>query len=167
MTSSPGTSSTARRANEALPAIYKQALLYSEVCRGWYWRSIRIKRLSSLIGRLLTFVLAAFGIAAPLMAAVMTEDSHKLLCSQLAVIALAGRRVQLADRVFGWSSGWLRYISTVTAMENLTRKFQMEWGLYIVNLQRPVALEDIRPLFELAQRFQTQLGELQSTETDG
>jgi len=157
-----------KAATDALPAIYKQAILYSEDCRGWYWRSIRIKRLSSLIGRLLTFVLAAFGIAAPLMAAVMTQDSHKLLCSQLAVIALAvAGVVQLADRVFGWSSGWLRYISTVTAMENLTRKFQMEWGLYIVNLQRPVAVEDIRPLFELAQRFQIQLGELQSTETDG
>lgn len=156
-----------KAASEALPAIYKQALAYSHDCRGWYWRSIRIKRLSSLIGRLLTFLLAAFGIAAPLMAAVMPE-AYKLLCSQLAVIALAvAGVVQLADRVFGWSSGWLRYISTVTAMENLTRKFQLEWGLYAVNLQRPAGIEDIRPLFELAQRFQLQLGELQATETDG
>src|SRR6185436_16692847 len=72
-----------------------------------------------------------------------------------------------ADRVFGWSSGWLRYISTVTAMENLTRQFQLEWAVFVVNLEKPVTNAEIRPLFEIAQRFQHQLGDLQANETDG
>lgn len=153
---------------EALPAIYNHALAFSTECRGWYWRSIRNKRLISLLSRVFTFALVACGIAAPLVAAIWTDQQDKLLCSQLAVVALAlAGVVQLADRVFGWSSGWLRYISTVTAMENLTRKFQMEWGLYFVNLQKTIAAEEIRPLVELAQRFQIQLGELQASETDG
>lgn len=154
--------------HEALPVIYRQALRFSQDCRGWYWKSIRNKRLTSLVSRLITFLLAAIGVAAPLVAAVMTRDEDKLMLSQLAVVSLAVAGVtQLADRVYGWSSGWIRYISTVTAMENLTRKFQMEWALYCVNLQRPVAQEDVRPLFEIAQRFQIQLGEMQATETDG
>jgi hypothetical protein len=154
--------------HEALPAIYSHAVTFSHECRGWYWKSIRNKRLISLIARLVTFLLAGFGVAAPLIAAVWPKDADRLLWSQLAVVALAVAGVmQLADRVFGWSSGWLRYIATVTAMENLTRGFQMEWSIYFVNLDRPVVSSDIRPLFEVAQRFQIQLGELQASETDG
>lgn len=153
---------------EALPAIYRQAMTFSHDCRGWYWKSISNKRLTSLVSRLLTFLLAGIGVASPLVAAVASSNEDKLMLSQLAVVALAVAGVtQLADRVFGWSSGWIRYISTVTAMENLTRKFQMEWALYCVNLQRALAAEDVRPLFEIAQRFQIQLGEMQATETDG
>jgi len=151
-----------------LPAIYDHTVAYSHTCRGWYWKSIRNKRLISLIARLSTFLLAGFGVAAPLIAAVWSEASDKLLWSQLAVIALAVAGVmQLADRVFGWSSGWLRYISTVTAMENLTRQFQLEWAVFVVNLEKPVTNAEIRPLFEIAQRFQHQLGDLQANETDG
>lgn len=153
---------------EVLPAIYNHAVAFSHECRGWYWKSIRNKRLISLIARLVTFLLAGFGVAAPLIAAVWPKDADRLLWSQLAVVALAVAGVmQLADRVFGWSSGWLRYIATVTAMENLTRQFQMEWAVYFVNLEKPVTSSEIRPLFEVAQRFQDQLGELQANETDG
>jgi hypothetical protein len=153
---------------EALPAIYQHAVVYSNECRGWYWRSIRNKRLISLITRLLTFGLGGFGVAAPLIAAIWSEDQERLVWSQFAVIALAvAGLMQLADRVFGWSSGWLRYISTVTAMENLTRRFQMEWALHFINRGTAEGGSEIRPLFELAQRFEIQLGDLQAAETDG
>jgi hypothetical protein len=153
---------------EALPAIYHHAIVYSNQCRGWYWKSIRNKRLISLVTRILTFGLGGLGVAAPLIAAIWSGDTQRLVWSQLAVIALAvAGLLQLADRVFGWSSGWLRYISTVTAMENLTRRFQMEWALYFVNRGATQGPCEIRPLFELAQRFETQLGDLQAQETDG
>jgi len=153
---------------EALPAIYDHTVRFSDACRGWYWKSVRTKRWVSLFSRLVTLMLAGFGVAAPLIAAMAGTDAEKLHWSQFAVIALAmAGMVQLTDRVFGWSSGWLRYIATVTAMENLTRQFQLEWAVYLVNLERPAGPGEVRPLFEIAQRFQTQLGELQVTETDG
>lgn len=154
--------------DHALPAIYDCALKFSTKCRDWYWTSIRNKRLVSTASRFFTFLLAAFGVVAPLAAAIWSADEDKLLWTQLAVIALAAAGlVQLADRVFGWSSGWLRYISTVTAMENLTRQFQLEWAVHFVNLEHNAQDGGIRPLFDLAQRLQTQLGELQTSETDG
>jgi hypothetical protein len=153
---------------EALPAIYEHTVRFSDACRGWYWKSIRTKRWVSLVSRLMTLALAGFGIAAPLIAAMEGTAEEKLQWSQFAVIALAmAGMVQLTDRVFGWSSGWLRYIATVTAMENLTRQFQLEWAVYFVNLERSAGPGEVRPLFEIAQRFQTQLGELQATETNG
>lgn len=157
-----------KAASEALPAIYDHAVAYSNMCRGWYWRSIRAKRLISLIARLLTFFLGAFGVAAPLIAAIWPNDGDKLLWSQLAVVALAmAGLAQLADRVFGWSSGWLRYISTVTIMENLTRRFQMDWATYFINRGITDTPCEVKPLFEIAQQFQIELGEIQSDETNG
>lgn len=155
-------------AKESLPAIYEHAVAYSNTCRGWYWRSIRRKRMISLVTRLLTFTLGAFGVSAPLIAAIWSLDEHKLLWSQLAVVALAmAGLAQLADRIFGWSSGWLRYISTVTAMENLTRQFQMDWAMYFINRGITDTAGEVKPLFEIAQRFELQLGALQSDETNG
>jgi SMODS and SLOG-associating 2TM effector domain 2 len=155
-------------AKESLPAIYEHAVAYSNACRGWYWRSIRNKRLISLVARLFTFLLGAFGVSAPLIAAIWSRDDHKLLWSQLAVVALAmAGLAQLADRIFGWSSGWLRYISTVTAMENMTRRFQMDWAMYFVSRGITESPAEVKPLFEIAQKFEVQLGDLQSDETNG
>ena len=153
---------------ESLPAIYDHAVAFSNVSRGWYWRSIRNKRLISLLTRLLTFSLGVFGVSAPLIAAIWSRDDHKLLWSQLAVVALAmAGLAQLADRIFGWSTGWLRYISTVTAMENLTRQFQMDWAMYFINRGLSDAPAEVKPLFEIAHKFEVQLGALQSDETNG
>jgi hypothetical protein len=58
------------------------------------------------------------GITLPLLAALGDVPKDKLFLTQLSVasLVLAGL-VQFADRVFGWSSGWMRYMSLVTAME--------------------------------------------------
>jgi len=154
--------------NLALQAIYAHVEAFSSKSREWYWVSIRNKRLKSTIARFITFLLAAFGVVAPIIAAIWQLDEAKFLWSQLAVVALAvAGMMQLADRVFGWSSGWLRYMSTVTEMENATRQFQLEWAMYFVDLRRSVTAEEVKPLFDMAQRFQARLGELQSSETDG
>lgn len=153
---------------EALAAIYDHATEFSMKCRQWYWTSIRSKRRVSTSTRLLTVVLGGFGIVAPIIAAICSPDGTKLLWSQSAVAALAlAGLMQLADRVFGWSSGWLRYISTVTAMEHLTRQFQLDWAAYFVKLGRSVAAADMRPAFELAQCFEGRLSDLQTRETEG
>jgi hypothetical protein len=151
----------------ALPAIYGHAEGFSARCRAWYWQSIRHKRLVSTGARLAAFALAAFGVVAPLVTAIWSQDGERLAWSQLAVAALAlAGLTQLADRVFGWSSGWLRYMSTVTAMENLTRQFELEWAAYFIALGREVLPAEVRAVFDIAQRFEVQVADLQKRETD-
>jgi hypothetical protein len=155
-----------KQTNDALPAIYQHAEEFSGRCRTWYWHSIRRKRLVSTSARLAAFILGAFGVTAPLMAALGSESSERLLWSQLAVAALAlAGLAQLADRVFGWSSGWLRYISTVTSMEDLTRQFELDWAGHFIKDGRCQSTE-VRPLFDIAQRFELEIAALQKRETD-
>jgi len=150
-----------------LPAIYCHAENLSKAKCTWYWESIKSKRLSSLGVRLLTFTLLIVGTVLPILAGLGEKPEVRLQCTQLGVAALVfAGLLQVADRVFGWSSGWLRYITTVTAMENLTLKFELDWASYIVDKGSKIGDGDTNPLFDLAKRFEDDISKLQSDETD-
>jgi hypothetical protein len=153
--------------DQALPRIYKRAHEYSARVRGWYWVSIGRKRRGSIINRALSFALLAVGAVLPLLATVPTDESDKLLGTQLAVasLALAGL-LQAMDKIFGWSSGWLRYITTVTAMEGATRRFDLTWASYIIDKGGALGAADRKPLFDLAKDLETEISGLQAEETD-
>lgn len=157
----------AKPCDEAVQSIYEHASGTSVTICQWYWTSIRTKRKTSLCCRFLTFALLILGTVLPILAALKSEPEVRLQFTQFGVAALAfGGLLQVADRVFGWSSGWLRYITTVTAMENLTRKFELDWAGYILNLRGALTESDSKQLFDLAKRFEDDIVQLQSDETD-
>lgn len=136
---------------EALASIYARVGATSQQMCAWYWRSIRTKRWTSLGARGVAFALLVAGTVLPLLAAVQATVELRLLLTQSAVALLAAAGLALmADRVFGWSSGWMRYITTVTTMENLTRAFELAWGRHLVALEGPPAVADVKALFDLA-----------------
>lgn len=151
---------------EALASIYAHVAASSSMMCTWYWVSIRTKSRTSLSARSIAFVLLVLGTSLPIFAAIQAEAADKLLFTQWAValLAVAGL-TQVADRVFGWSSGWMRYITTVTTMENLTRAFELEWAKYIVSKNAPLDLTDIKTLFDLAKGLEQELTKLQADET--
>ena len=152
---------------ETLKSIYSHAVNFSDTASRWYWTSIQTKKRSSLIIRFITFLLLIAGTVLPIMAGLNDDTQARLQCTQYGVVALAcAGLLQVADKVFGWSSGWLRYITTVTAMVNLTRKFQMEWASYIVDKGANLGAPDTKLLFDLAKKFEDDLAKLQSDETD-
>lgn len=153
--------------SEALPSIYERATASSAAKRRWYWDSIRPKRQASVALRVVSYLLLVGGAVAPLLAGLSDSVSMRLSCTQLGVAGLAvAGLVQGADRVFGWSSGWLRYMTTVTAMETVTRKFELEWASYMLDKKGAIDDGDKRPLFDMAKRLEDELGKLQGEETD-
>jgi hypothetical protein len=155
-----------RAPDEALKAIYHHAESASKACCGWYWRSIRSKRISSLFVLAFTLALLIVGTVLPILAALREGPGDRLLFTQIGVAALAfAGLLQVSDRTFGWSSGWLRYITTVTAMEDLTRKFELEWASYILEKGSNIGAADTKALFDLAKRFEDDVAKLQSDET--
>ncbi len=153
--------------DKALPEIYEHAKEASRVAREWYWTSIRAKRTMSLVVRLLSFLLLICGAVLPILAGLSSDVTTRLYFTQFGVVALAVAGLfQAADRVFGWSSGWLRYMTTVTAMEATTREFELGWANYMINKARPMGDDDKRPLFEMAKRLEDDIRKLQSDETE-
>jgi hypothetical protein len=153
--------------DEDLQAIYQRASATAKRVAGWYWRSSRTKRNTSLAVRAAIFTLAIAGALLPILAGLDGATDTRLQLTQygVAALALAGL-LQIADRVFGWSSGWLRYITTVTAMENLTRKFELDWAGYLLAKEIELSEADAKHLFDLAKQFEDDLLKLQSDETD-
>lgn len=129
----------------------------------WYWSSIRTKRMSALTVRGLTMLLVIAATVLQTLPSVWPERLDKLGSAQAVLCALAvAGLLQLADRVFGWSSGWTRYITTANAIESATRAFVRQWrGALLVN-GRAVTLAT---LFELAKAYEETLVALQSAET--
>lgn len=153
--------------DEALQSIYEHACNTAKVVCDWYWKSIKTKRRTSLNIRFITFSLAIIGTVLPIMAGLMETAQIRLQFTQCGVAGLAlGGLLQVADRVFGWSSGWLRYITTVTAMENLTRRFELDWAGYMLKKTQPLNECDAGEFFDLAKRFEGDIIKLQREETD-
>lgn len=151
---------------EALDLIYTHAQANSQKVCSWYWRSIGVKRRTSQVVRIIAVLLLILGTTSPLVAAIRETAQDKLLFTQLGLGALAiAGLLQLADKVFGWSSGWMRYITTVTTMENLTRVFQLEWGKYLISKSGPLSAVDVKALYDLAQKLEQELAKLQEEET--
>ena len=155
-----------KKPEQALASIYAHVEASSSTMCTWYWMSIRTKRKTSLSIRSIAFVLLLLGTSLPIFAAIQVDAEDKLRFTQWAValLAVAGL-TQVADRVFGWSSGWMRYITTVITMENLTRAFELEWAKYIVSKTLPLDSSDVKTLFELAKGLEQELTKLQAEET--
>jgi hypothetical protein len=152
--------------DEILASTYAHVDATSSQLCNWYWSSIGPKRITSQLIRGIAISLGLLGATLPLVSAFF-ENEEKLFCSQFAVICLAiAGLLQIADRVFGWSSGWMRYITTVTAMENHRRTFQLEWAAYLINKSSPPDGGDAKTLFDLAKALEQKLAALQEEETN-
>lgn len=150
----------------ALTNIYSHATAHSAATREWYWRSIKSKRIASISGRSLSYALLVSGALLPVIA-VLLPDEFRLPATQIGVVAIALAGLLLgADRIFGWSSGWLRYVTTVTQMESMTLQFELDWARYILSKQVSLNDGDRKALFDLASSFEQKLTKAQSDETD-
>ena len=153
--------------DHALEAIYSHASDSAKARCAWYWKSIRTKRRASLAARFATFLLLAGGTLLPILAGLGEKADIRLYYTQIGVAALAfAGLLQVADRVFGWSSGWLRYMSTVTGMEGLGSQFELDWASYLIGKDGALQSSDVRALFDIAKRLEVELAKRQSDETD-
>lgn len=156
-----------KQPTEAVPVIYEHASRFSSKSRGWYWASIASKRRGSFIVRILSYSLGVFGVVAPLLAALQPDVGQRLQATQYGLVALAvAGLLQVGDKVFGWSSGWLRYMVTAVAMERLTLQFELDWAAYFIAQNGPIGESDKKCLFDLACDFERDTEKRLSDETD-
>jgi hypothetical protein len=151
----------------ALRKIYEHANATSSSIRDWYWRSIDVKRRISWWIRSATFVLVIAGTLLPIGAGFSDSVDIRLGFTQSGVIVLAlAGLLQVADRIFGWSSGWIRYITTVSAVETRSRKFELEWASLLQQKNGALTADDVTQMFGVAKQFEEDIVKLQNDETE-
>lgn len=151
----------------ALDRIYRHATETADQLSAWYWHSIGAKRQASVWLRVLVFALLAGGTMLPVYSGMKELPLDRLRCTQLGVVMLAAAGLlQLCDRAFGFSTGWMRYVSTATAIEARIHQFQLEWAGIMSDKGMPLQAADVRQFFDLAKLFEDDIIKMQGEETE-
>lgn len=105
----------------------------------WYHAKLKVKASVSMALRFVAILLFVLGGLVPIVKATMTPESVARLHFDFAqtgylLIAIAAGCVGM-DRFFGYSTGWIRYITTALALEKSLEEFRLEWVRHIAKLR--------------------------------
>jgi hypothetical protein len=150
----------------------------------WYADKKRPISKASRTIRLCSILLVGLGGLFPLIGAATESNicGYDVTNWGYITIALAGTLIFL-DRFFGFSSAWIRYITTEMEIRKQVKEFEMKWrienyGLDLQNIDPPKAKELLKMLMDFsllidemvkqetnnwATEFQTNIAELQKT----
>jgi len=122
----------------------------------WYYERRKWKSRFSRGLRLLSLILFAVGGAVPVVQAALPSLSKQAALgavefSQLGYLFLGAAAACLAfDRFFGFSSGWMRYMTTASALEALLEQFRMDWAERTARLRgRPPSPAQMEELIQI------------------
>lgn len=98
----------------------------------WYYRKKTRKALMSTTLRFASILLFVMGGLVPIVKATLPESAIKNLPFDFGqagylLIGVAAGFVGL-DRFFGYSTGWIRYITTAMAIEKSLEEYRLEWA---------------------------------------
>lgn len=132
----------------------------------WYWKHITRKRFASFIMLNIVFILIIFATVTQFYWLNKTDNSAeiKVYYSQLAIgLYMLAAILFTADKVFGWTSGWVRYISAVMSIEACYQRFLLEW--ISVNVEdNSINKEQLNQRISLARAFIQETLEIQKQE---
>lgn len=106
-----------------------------ETCQ-WYWKHIGRKRRACFFLLIIVFMLIIFATFTQFywINRINNTPERRLLLSQLSIgLYMLAAILFSADKVFGWTSGWVRYVSTVMNIEACYHRFLLEW--FSINIE--------------------------------
>lgn len=164
---------------ESLQAVYQWAIQNAETQIKWYTDRKLWKRRGSQIIRASTIALAALGGLCPLLDAVQLLPwlAALLECAPPNNIALAqwgyvffalALAIYWYDKLFGLSTGWMRYIATQMAVEKALKEFQYDWLILRTqpSSQADAQNANTQALLQKMRDFTSQVETLVKQETD-
>jgi hypothetical protein len=135
----------------------------------WYFKS---KSSKSIWSRWLRFLAIALSTAAGILPIAISLLKGKYpalgqLESGLLVSLLLGAAAGVIglDHFFGFSSGWVRYVLTATAIQGALEEFRMDWHLLNAHLSTPPTNEQVVAMIQRAKSFRTTIANMVLDET--
>lgn len=115
---------------DSLAELFAATLQHGQAAIGWYRINIRNKRAGSQIIRLLAILLFSVGALIPLVINIARVEgkSNELFDAQWGYISFAvATGLLAADKFYGFSTGWARYIKTQLVLERGLSDLRYEW----------------------------------------
>jgi hypothetical protein len=135
----------------------------------WYFNSKSSKSLWSRWFRVLAIALSTAAGILPIAISLLKGKYPALgqVESGLLVSLLLGAAAGLIglDHFFGFSSGWVRYVLTATAIQSALEEFRMDWHLLNAHLSTPPTNEQVVAMIQRAKSFRTTIANMVLDET--
>lgn len=151
---------------DSLQEIRKYVEIEAGKAINWYFKNKASKALLSRWLRFLAITLSSIAGVLPIVLSVF-HDNTSGIQSGLFVSLLLGVAAALVglDHFFGFSSGWIRYVITATAMQAALEEFRMDWQLLSAHLSMPPSNDQVLALLERAKSFRASIAGMVLDET--
>ena len=141
---------------DAPQQIFNRAQTYASQTLTWYLTNKNRKASIASLIRAVSIVLAILGTLAPVLSGLSDDTKLRLQFTQWGVvsIALAGGLV-LADKSFGVSGGWIRYVTTAAQIQTARESFNYDWAATMLQLPPPPGPLDAKTIILLLEKSHT------------
>lgn len=114
---------------EALTKLFQHTVAKAQNNIDWYTRNARLKKRRAQIIRLLSLSMLGIGSVSPVMIDLYHEQnpSADIPTSIATLIIAAGTGLIALDRFWGYSTGWMRFLTTEMQIKTLLESFQYDW----------------------------------------
>ncbi len=124
----------------------------------WYWNKKRSKARMSMVLRFAAIILFVLGGLVPIVKATLPATVAAMFPfdfgqSGYLLIGIAAGCLGL-DRYFGYSTGWIRYVTTAMAIEKSLEEFRFEWSRNMAKMRgAPPTQEQLDALIQTCTAF--------------
>jgi hypothetical protein len=144
---------------------YQQAIAEAQQYLQWYEKYRKGRRNASRLLRGLAIAAVAVGTLCPLIDAAWKSPKYALGQWGYVAFALAAAFVG-ADKFFGVSSSWMRFMLASLDLERARKEFQLNWTMLTAELQgRPLATEQFQTCLKAVQTFTLRVQDIVKQET--
>jgi hypothetical protein len=157
-------------AEASLNSLFEQAEQHGVRAINWYLNAKRPKKLIAQGLRLGAIGAAAIAGILPMLSQILVTSSDQLLLFQpvWASIALGVAALLVAiDHFFGFSSGWMRFITTEHQIRQILHEFQLDYDIERATWQgKPPTPEQVQSVLQRCKSFLIQVDEIIRQETE-
>lgn len=151
--------------NHSLESLRNYADTSALAAAHWYWEHKRWKAIGSRAIRELVIALAASAALFPMVSRIFTlAVTDAGLWSSL--FAGAAGALFGADRAFGISTAWIRYVTTATVIQRLLGDFRINWVRIRSQLPDAPSPQQAEELIQLVRTFMQEVSTAVQKETD-
>ena len=119
----------AQHIQESLDRLYQFTVEEAKRTESWYWKNAGKKSFWARNLRVLAIIATAIGGIFPVVSQIITDANGNPWISPAwasVVLAIGGTCLAL-DRFYGFSSGWVRFMTTALNIQAWSKEFQYEW----------------------------------------
>jgi hypothetical protein len=120
--------SFAPNAAEGVETAYEQALRRASEAVVWYERAKDRKKRPAIALRFLAIVIGGLGTITPIVVSMLSDPLGKRLLPSASMFAAIAVGCVALDKFFGFSSGWMRYMSAMLELQEKIESFEFAWA---------------------------------------